>query len=1006
MTVVCKDANEFYMFCNKYLKGVDYIAFDFETNAEETHGQSHKAVGFSIAPNKDIGCYVPIESVDYKMKPDDVEEIKAMLSEILTTKNIMVYNCLHELPVTLNWLGIEIPLERLDDLFVLVKMMMGNANRYQGHGGLKEQASTLLGVDDWSKDLDSYFDMLRKFYLFKTEMRTLLSKYYGANEIESVMDKIERLVNNSNSLGVSYGDVPCNLISKYGAEDSCILFALKDYYFTQISMQNEALGIDLMIGYRVWMKHHYCGYILEKNGAFWNDKKASQIEDWCNATMLSCLKNLICSNLSSEYLKSAVYPQYLDYLKEHYIIKIFGDKFIPKKKTKNYIEVSAVGYDAELELINAGAKALISKKGTKTYKIENCHLEKLAYEFNKENPDMFNNWYAEYMKDALSKYSTIDELKKFINPNATGEDFRRFVSGVVITDEVREARFYLELLSIVRDPLYDNDYYKDFYDEGGGKLNSLKYKLYPFPPMEQFKEEYPNMRYYETFDSKLLDAIHRIDNLNFSEGRKFNFFKKLSIEGSAKDKKILSAIETSSCTMLETLDSDSLNKIYDAYVTIGMDIEDSTTWNERFAWLVNFKMFKKMEKLVSTYINGKVGRKSVYFVNKNSYSNGDCLTKRLIPYNDCKELVNDPMYSTMVQTNFGVNLADTGRWTSGWHNIPAGECIKSIYTSRFKGGCIAMPDGSQMEIRALAAESQDENLFKAFNDGLDIHRYFASKIYKIPYDEVTSRQRSTAKGAVFGLIYGMTERSFAQSYTNGNLSDAKEIYNAMYESFPKIKTYIDNAHKQARELNKVTTITQRYICLDHIRNKAEKDRCSQNYRIQGFASDLAGLIMYYIADYIKTHNMKSKLIMTVHDSIEIDFHPDETFELADVCIKAFNEFPYKEYGTPVACDVPLSANMGAECKIIDNIIEHDDGYNDVTITLSGYIKDIDELVSIWKNDAYDIVEYIDLDKYVADDKDEYQPLGAMMSSGKSVITQYAGTTLKKGQRKIHIIRHK
>jgi len=1006
MTIVCKNANEFYMFCNKYLKDVDYIAFDFETNAEETHRQSHKVVGFSTAPNKDVGCYVPIESVDYKMNADDVEEIKTILSEILAVKNIMVYNCLHELPVALNWLGIEIPLERLDDLFVMVKMMMGNANKYRGHGGLKEQATTLLGIEDWSKDLDNYFDMIRDFYNSKERLHTLLSKYYVVNEIESVMDKIEKLVNSDTTYGVSYGDVPCNLISKYGAEDSCILFALKDYYFTRILNENQVFGINLMYGYRVWMKHHYCGYLLEKNGAFWNERKASELERWCNTTMFNCLRNLISSNLTSNYLRTTVFPEYLNYLKDNYITNIFDGRFIPKKRTKNSIEVTPANNAAEIELINLGIKANVLKNGTMTYKIENCHFEKLALDFNVNNPDLFNNWYSHYMREALTKYTTIDELKKLLNPNATGVEFRTFVSNLLITDSVKEARFYLELISIIRDPSYDNDYYKDFYGSDGNNMNHLKYKVYPFPTMEQFKEEYPEIKYLETRESKFLDSIYKIDHLDYTDARKFCLFKKIPMDGTFKDKKIRKALEDASSTALETLDSDSLNRVYDAYIVLGMDIENSSTWDERFTWLVNFKMFKKMEKLVSTYINGKVGRKSVYFVNKNSYSNGDSLTKRLIPYNDCKELVNDPMYTTMVQTDFGVNLADTGRWTSGWHNIPAGECIKSIYTSRFKGGCIAMPDGSQMEIRALAAESQDENLFKAFNDGLDIHRYFASKIYKIPYDEVTSRQRSTAKGAVFGLIYGMTERSFAQSYTNGNLSDAKEIYNAMYESFPKIKTYIDNAHKQARELNKVTTITQRYICLDQIRNKSEKDRCSQNYRIQGFASDLAGLIMYYIADYIKTHNMKSKLIMTVHDSIEIDFHPDETFELADVCIKAFNEFPYKEYGTPVACDVPLSANMGAECKIVDNIIEHDDGYNDVTITLSGYIKDIDELVSIWRNDAYDVVEYINLDKYVADDKDEYQPLGAMMSSGKSVITQYAGTTLKKGQRKIHIVRHK
>jgi hypothetical protein len=145
--------------------------------------------------------------------------------------------------------------------------------------------------------------------------------------------------------------------------------------------------------------------------------------------------------------------------------------------------------------------------------------------------------------------------------------------------------------------------------------------------------------------------------------------------------------------------------------------------------------------------------------------------------------------------------------------------------------------------------------------------------------------------------------------------------------------------------------------------------------------------------------MKSKIIMYVHDSIEIDMHPDEVFELIDKINYLFNVFPMEEWGVPVACDVPLGPSMGQECA--SELIEHDDTYNDVTIELSGFIEDIYELMDIWKT-IYKTVEIINEDPEL--DKDEYIPLSKMFLPTKAVVSMNAGRTRKKGKRTIHIVR--
>lgn len=368
---------------------------------------------------------------------------------------------------------------------------------------------------------------------------------------------------------------------------------------------------------------------------------------------------------------------------------------------------------------------------------------------------------------------------------------------------------------------------------------------------------------------------------------------------------------------------------------------------------------------------------------------------KLVPVYD----LNVPIYNNFLLAN-GIAVHN-----SGSHNIPDGD-IKKIYTSRFKGGCIAMPDGSAMEIRVLSAESGDENLMQAFRDGLDIHRYFASKIFKVEYDDVEGWMRKQAKSIVFGIIYGESEQSVADAILGGDLNAAKKIFSDMFDGFPRIREYIERVQNQYLTYKKVTNITNRYIDLSTAGERYDENsmlRKSTNYPIQSSAEDIAGVIMYKLLQYIKNNNMKSKVFLFIHDSIEIDIHPDELFELIEVIDRLFNEFPDEEFGVPVECDIPIGPSLGQDCVIEE--YEFKDNYNEATIVLEGFIRDIDELFNIWK-DVYDIVEYIDLDEYSNNDKEKYESFAEAFLPKKARISMDMGKYIKIGNRKIHVVRNK
>lgn len=284
----------------------------------------------------------------------------------------------------------------------------------------------------------------------------------------------------------------------------------------------------------------------------------------------------------------------------------------------------------------------------------------------------------------------------------------------------------------------------------------------------------------------------------------------------------------------------------------------------------------------------------------------------------------------------------------------------------------------------------------AIDPGIFVHN---SRIYNVDYEEVESWQRGIAKNAVFGLIYGESEQSFADEYLSGDLVKAREIFDSMFSGFPKIKEFIERAHNEYVEFNKVTILTQRYVNLiDPTIDYNTMLRRSQNYKIQALAEDIAGLILYYICEWLAKNNMKSKPFSFIHDSIEIDVHPSELFSLIDKTDYLFNIYPQEEFNVPVACDIPIGPSMGQE--LITSDYEFTKDHTDNCITLEGFEEDMDIMENIWRS-VYRKVEVIK--RYDDETKEVYEPWSQIFLPKKAKISIYSGTTRKEVKRRYHII---
>ena len=337
----------------------------------------------------------------------------------------------------------------------------------------------------------------------------------------------------------------------------------------------------------------------------------------------------------------------------------------------------------------------------------------------------------------------------------------------------------------------------------------------------------------EAFDEtieKLSNDIYRISGttFNISSPKQLGqvLFEDLGLKGGKKTKTGYSTSQ------------DVLEKIIDAHPVVPLVLE-----------------YRMLTKLSSTYLKG--------------------LQEQVFPDNK-------------IHTIYKQTLTHTGRLSSvdpNLQNIPVrseeGKLIRKAFVSH--NGYLVSFDYSQIELRILAHMAHVTNLIDAFNQGKDIHRHTAALVFGVKDEEVTPQMRSQAKAVNFGIIYGMSE--FRLSKDIGmSITEARNFINKYFETYPEVKTYMDEVVEVCKKQGYVSTLLNRKRYIPTINDKnfmvrQQAQRYAMNTPIQGTGADILKLAMIEVDKALKVHHLKSQMILQVHDELIFDVFEDELEEV-------------------------------------------------------------------------------------------------------------------------------
>ena len=269
--------------------------------------------------------------------------------------------------------------------------------------------------------------------------------------------------------------------------------------------------------------------------------------------------------------------------------------------------------------------------------------------------------------------------------------------------------------------------------------------------------------------------------------------------------------------------------------------------------------------------------------------------------------------SGRVHTDYVQTIAATGRLSSNnpnLQNIPIrterGRQVRKAFIPRSDDYVLLAADYSQIELRIIAALSEEETMIKAFKDGEDIHASTASQVFNVPLEEVTREQRSNAKTVNFGIIYGVSAFGLSNQ-TSLSRSESKELIDTYYKTYPKLSNYIADQVAYAREHGYVSTILGRRRYLKDINSqnavvRGAAERNAVNAPIQGSAADIIKIAMINIHKKLGEEKLQTKMLLQVHDELVFDVYKPELDQVKKL-IKSEMENAYQ-------LNVPLDVDLG------------------------------------------------------------------------------------------------
>ena len=293
------------------------------------------------------------------------------------------------------------------------------------------------------------------------------------------------------------------------------------------------------------------------------------------------------------------------------------------------------------------------------------------------------------------------------------------------------------------------------------------------------------------------------------------------------------------------------------------------------------------------------------------------LTKLKSTYAD--GLVNYIANDGRIHGTFNQTITATGRISStepNLQNIPIrmemGKAFRKVFVPK-EGFKFIDADYSQIELRLLAHMSEDENLIEAYKTAQDIHKITASKVFNTPLDEVTPLQRSNAKAVNFGIVYGISSFGLSQDLSISK-KEANEYIEQYFKTYPKIKEFLDNTVKNAKDVGYVTTLLGRRrpipeLSSSNFMQRSFGERIAMNSPIQGTAADIIKMAMINVDRELINRNLESKIVLQVHDELLIEAKEDEIEIVKEILIKQMKNV------------LKLSVELEVSAEIGDNWLE-------------------------------------------------------------------------------------
>ena len=400
-------------------------------------------------------------------------------------------------------------------------------------------------------------------------------------------------------------------------------------------------------------------------------------------------------------------------------------------------------------------------------------------------------------------------------------------------------------------------------------------------------------------EMKKEDTIYLFENIEMPLAK---VLAKMEIEGIRVDKKILNDMGEEIKIKLELITKDIYN-----YAGEEFNINSPKQLGEILFDKLKLPGAKKNKTGYVTDVD--VLKKLVDFPIVNKILEYRALAKLYSTYID--GIINTIREDEKIHTIYTQTLTRTGRLSSiepNLQNIPMrseyGRLIRKAFLPE-ENSIIMSSDYSQIELRVFAHLSGVSELINAFNDGIDIHTKTAMDIFNVPDDGVTKNMRRQAKAVNFGILYGIS--SYGLSEDLGiSVKEAKDFINKYFETYPGVKDYMNSEIEEAKKNGYVKTIMNRKRVIEELKSsnymvRSMGERMALNTPIQGSASDILKKAMVEIDNIFEKENIKSKMLLQVHDELIFNVYKDELDKVKDIVYNTMT----KVFNLKVPLDVDI-----------------------------------------------------------------------------------------------------